>query len=100
MIVLMAIAFRLFVRMRLIDAARLQADKTISRSMEGHAAMDMSVTSGGSLRRRLFSHEGYASVSHIFVMEWAAVIRDVVIGLLSPGRSARGCRTASGAACS
>ncbi len=31
MIVLMAIAFRLFVRMRLIDAARLQADKTISR---------------------------------------------------------------------
>src|SRR6266436_3230029 len=28
---------------------------------------------------------GYTSVSHIFVMEWAAVVRDVVIGLLIAG---------------
>src|SRR4029078_5065702 len=34
---------------------------------------------------RLGSREGYTSVSHIFVMEWAAVIRDVVIGLLIAG---------------
>ena len=85
MIVLMAIAFRLFVRKRLIDAARLQADKAVSGSMEGHAAMDMSITSGGSLWRRLLSRDGYTSVSHIFVMEWAAVIRDVAAGLLIAG---------------
>jgi hypothetical protein len=45
----------------------------------------MSVASGGSLWRRLLSRDGYTSVSHIFVMEWAAVIRDVVIGLLIAG---------------
>ena len=85
MIVLLAVAFRLFVRARLIDAAREQADKGLAGSMEGHAAMDMSIASGGSFWRRLASREGYTSVSHIFVMEWAAVIRDVVIGLLIAG---------------
>jgi uncharacterized protein len=85
MIVLVALAFRIFVRKRLIQAARQQADKGLAGSMEGHAAMDMSVASGGSWWRRLFSRDGYTAVSHIFVMEWAAVIRDVVIGLLIAG---------------
>jgi len=85
MIVLMAVAFRLFVRGQLIDAAREQADRGLAGSMEGHAAMDMSIQAGGSFRRRLFSRDGYTAVSHIFVMEWAAVIRDIVIGLLVAG---------------
>jgi uncharacterized protein len=85
MIVLMAVAFRLFVRQRLIHAARQQARQGLAGSMEGHAAMDMSVKSGGGLRRRLISRAGHTSVSHIFVKEWAAVIRDVVIGLLIAG---------------
>jgi uncharacterized protein len=85
MIVLLAVAFRLFVRARLIDAAREQASQGLAGVMEGHAAMDMSIASGGSFWRRLASREGYTSVSHIFVMEWAAVIRDVVIGLLIAG---------------
>jgi hypothetical protein len=85
MIVLMAVAFRLFVRARLIEAARKQADKGLAGSMEGHAAMDMSIASGGGFWHRLASRDGYTSVSHIFVMEWAAVIRDIVIGLLIAG---------------
>jgi len=85
MIVGVAVAFRLFVRKRLIDAARQQADRGLAGSMEGHAAMDMSVASGGSFWHRLASRKGYTAVSHIFVMEWAAVIRDVVIGLLIAG---------------
>jgi uncharacterized protein len=85
MIVLVAVAFRVFVRKRLIQAAREQADKGLAGSMESHAAMDMSVAAGGSWWRRLFSRDGYTAVSHIFVMEWAAVIRDVVIGLLIAG---------------
>src|SRR6516165_4831771 len=85
MIVLLAVAFRLFIRQRLIDEARVQADRGLAGSMEGHAAMDMSIASGGSFWRRLGSREGYTSVSHIFVMEWAAVIRDVVLGLLIAG---------------
>jgi hypothetical protein len=47
--------------------------------------MDMSIQSGGTFWQRLFSREGYTSVSHIFVMEWAAVIRDIVLGLLIAG---------------
>jgi len=85
MIVLMAVAFRLFVRARLIDAARRQADRGLAGSMEGHAAMDMSIEADGSFWRRLLSPGGYTSVSHIFVMEWAAVIRDIVGGLLIAG---------------
>ena len=85
MIVLVAVAFRLFVRQQLIDEARRQADRGLAGSMEGHAAMDMSITAGGSFWRRLLSRDGYTSVSHIFVMEWAAVLRDVVIGLLIAG---------------
>ena len=85
MIVLLAVSFRLFVRKRLIEAARLQADRGLAGSMEGHAAMDMSVQADGSLWRRLFSRDGYTAVSEIFVMEWAAVIRDVIVGLLIAG---------------
>jgi uncharacterized membrane protein YraQ (UPF0718 family) len=84
-IVLMALFFRLFVRSKLIDAAREQADKGLAGSMEGHAAMDMSVGGEGSLARRLFSPAGFTSVAHIYVMEWAAVLRDIVIGLLIAG---------------
>jgi uncharacterized membrane protein YraQ (UPF0718 family) len=85
MIVGVALAFRLFVRGRLIRAARAQADKGLAGSMEGHAAMDMSIKTGGSFWRRLASGEGFTAVSRIFVMEWASVIRDVAGGLLIAG---------------
>ncbi|MBF6176564.1 permease [Nocardia blacklockiae] len=85
MIVLVAVLFRLFVRSRLIDAARRQADRGLAGSMEGHAAMDMSVTGSGSFVRRLLSPRGFTAVSHVFVMEWAAILRDLVLGLLVAG---------------
>ena len=53
--------------------------------MEGHAAMDMTIGGEGSLWDRLRSKQASTSVSHIFVMEWAAVIRDIVLGLLIAG---------------
>src|SRR3974390_1020415 len=85
MIVLLAVLFRLFLRQRLLDRAREQADKGLGGSMEGHAAMDMTIQEEGSLWHRLHSPQGSTAVSHIFVMEWAAVIRDIVIGLLIAG---------------
>ena len=85
MIVTLAVLFRLFVRSRLVDAARRQADRGLAGSMEGHAAMDMSVQRGGSFWQRLLSREGFTSVAHVFVMEWAAILRDLVIGLLIAG---------------
>jgi uncharacterized membrane protein YraQ (UPF0718 family) len=85
MIVLLAVLFRLFVRKRLIEKARDQADKGLAGSMEGHAAMDMSVAGEGSFWRRLFSAQGFTATAHVFVMEWAAILRDLVIGLLIAG---------------
>jgi hypothetical protein len=80
MIVLLALLFRLFLRSQLVTAARAQADKGIAGSMEGHAAMDMSLNG-----RKLLSRDGFTAVSHVFVMEWAAILRDLVIGLLIAG---------------
>jgi len=85
MIVLIAVVFRLFLRQRLIDDARVQSDRGLAGSMEGHAAMDMAISEEGSLWHRLRSKEAVTSVSHIFIMEWAAVIRDIVLGLLMAG---------------
>ena len=85
MIVILAVLFRLFLRQRLVTDALRQANEGRAGSMEGHAAMDMSVQNDESFWRRLASPEGYTSVSHIFVMEWAAVLRDIVIGLLIAG---------------
>ena len=85
MIVLIALLFRVVLRGRLVAEAAEQADRGIAGSMEGHAAMDMSVQREGSFLRRLLSPEGFTSVSHVFVMEWAAILRDLVIGLLAAG---------------
>jgi uncharacterized membrane protein YraQ (UPF0718 family) len=85
MIVVLAVAFRLFLREKLVREARQQADRGLAGSMEGHAAMDMSVQGSGSFVRRLLSRDGYTAVANVFVMEWAAILRDLVIGLLAAG---------------
>ncbi|WP_406115476.1 permease [Streptomyces sp. NBC_01014] len=85
MIVVMAVLFRLFMRERLLKEAREQAEKGVAGSMEGHAAMDMSIQGEGSFAHRLFSPAGLTSVAHVFVMEWAAILRDLVTGLFIAG---------------
>jgi uncharacterized membrane protein YraQ (UPF0718 family) len=85
MIVVLALLFRRFLKPKLLTEARAQADRGIAGSMEGHAAMDMSVAGDGSFVKRLLSRAGFTSVSHVFVMEWAAILRDLVIGLLIAG---------------
>ncbi|MFE6548220.1 permease [Streptomyces sp. NPDC057746] len=85
MIVVLAVLFRLFLRDKLLREARQQAERGLAGSMEGHAAMDMSVQKEGSFAQRLLSREGFTSTAHVFVMEWAAILRDLVIGLLIAG---------------
>jgi uncharacterized protein len=85
MIILLGVTFKAFVGEKLVDGARRQAERRLAGSMEGHAAMEMSISSGGGFWQRLLSRDGYTAVSHIFVMEWAAVIRDVAGGLLIAG---------------
>src|SRR2546429_113519 len=69
-----------------VEEARAEADKGRLGSMEGHAEMDMSVEAGGrSLWQRLRSPEGFTAIADYFVMDWAAVARDVFGGLLIAG---------------
>jgi uncharacterized membrane protein YraQ (UPF0718 family) len=85
MIILVAFAFRRFLTRRLVGEARLEAEKGRLGAMEGHAEMDMSVEQGGSWWRRLRSPAGFTATANYFVMDWAAVARDVFGGLLIAG---------------
>src|SRR5438105_9714706 len=85
MVVIIAVLFRLFLSRKLVREARQQADKGIKGLMEGHAEMDMSVENDRSLWQRLASPEGITAASHYFVMDWAAVWKDIAVGLLIAG---------------
>jgi len=84
MVIFLALLFRLTLTPRLVQMAKEQAEKGLMGRMEGHAAMDMSV-SGGSFWRKLLSSEGLTAVSNYFVMDWASVWVDIVLGLLIAG---------------
>src|SRR3954454_2572772 len=61
MIIFLAVLFRLFLRQKVVDAAREQAEMGLAGRMEGHAAMDMSVTEEGSLAHSIASPSGRSS---------------------------------------
>jgi uncharacterized membrane protein YraQ (UPF0718 family) len=84
MIVFLAILFRRFLKPALVDEARRHAERGLKGSMAGHAEMDMSVTEG-PLLRRIASPSGFTAISHLFVMDWAAIWKDIVAGLLIAG---------------
>src|SRR5262249_33439112 len=84
MIAILAVLFRLFLKPRLVEAARAQAERGLLGVMEGHASMDMSV-SGGALLQRAASDEGTTAISHFFWMDWASIYKDIGIGLLIAG---------------
>jgi uncharacterized protein len=84
MIVLLALLFRVFLTPKLVEIARRQAERGVAGRMEGHAAMDMSL-SGGSIRSRVTSTRGFTAISHFFVMDWASIWVDIAGGLLIAG---------------
>jgi len=84
MVVILAVLFHLFLKPRMVEAARAQAERGLLGVMEGHASMDMSVGEG-SLLQRIRSPEGRTAISHYFVMDWASIYRDIGIGLLIAG---------------
>jgi uncharacterized membrane protein YraQ (UPF0718 family) len=86
MIVLLALCFRVLLTGRMVDEAREQAERGVLGSMEGHAEMDMSVTmADASVLQRLRSPEGFTATAGYFVMDWAAIWKDIVGGLLIAG---------------
>jgi uncharacterized protein len=84
MIVILALVFRWTLTPKLVSEARREADLGRSGRMEGHGAMDMSVTDGPFLGR-LLSPRGLTAVSHYFWMDLTAVWTDIGVGFLIAG---------------
>src|SRR5436305_11235638 len=84
MVILIGLIFRLTLTPKLVQMAQANAEKGLLGRMEGHAAMDMSL-SGGSFFSKLLSGRGFTAVSNVFVMDWASVWIDIVLGLLIAG---------------
>jgi uncharacterized protein len=84
MIIFIGLIFHFTLTPGLVQMAKTQAEKGLAGRMEGHASMDMSV-SGGTFLSRLFSDRGFTAVSNYFVMDWASVWVDIVLGLLIAG---------------
>jgi uncharacterized membrane protein YraQ (UPF0718 family) len=86
MIVILALLFRFLLTPKLVIAARKQAEKGLSGRMEGHAAMDdMAAKGSGTVWQKLRSSEGKTATSHFFIMDWASIWTDIVLGLLIAG---------------
>jgi hypothetical protein len=85
MIVLLVVLFRLFLRPGLLARAQEEAERGRLGSMEGHAEMDMSAAGEGSWWQRLRTPAGFTSTADYFVMDWAAVARDIAVGLIVAG---------------
>ncbi len=77
MVAILVVLFRSFLRRRLLQEAKEQADRGIAGRKEGHAEMDMFVTEG-SLWQRITSEDGITAISYYFVMDWASIWLDIV----------------------
>ena len=84
MIVLLALLMRATLSARLQRDARAQAERGRHGRMEGHAAMDMSIT-GGPLLRRAFSASAFTAISHTYFMSLYSLWTDLVLGFLIAG---------------
>jgi uncharacterized protein len=85
MVVLLTAILRGVMTQQRIAEAKRQAERGLVGRMEGHAAMDMSVTVEGSIFSRIVSAKGFTSISHHFVMDWAMIGIDIALGLLIAG---------------
>jgi len=85
MALILWIIFKLTLRQRMVDEAKRQAERGIAGSnMEGHGAMDMSITEGPILRRPL-SARAFTAISHYFYMDVYSLYLDLGLGFLIAG---------------
>jgi uncharacterized membrane protein YraQ (UPF0718 family) len=84
MVVLLAILLKATLSKRLVSAAHEQADRGLSGRMEGHGAMDMSITDG-PLLQRAFSGRALTSIAHYFFMNIYSLWTDLVLGFVIAG---------------
>jgi uncharacterized membrane protein YraQ (UPF0718 family) len=84
MIVLLVLTFRLTLNTRQKKVAVIQAKRNVRGSMEGHAQMAMGKHEGG-WRDRLASRRGWVAISHGFIMNWAMLWKDILLGIVVAG---------------
>jgi uncharacterized membrane protein YraQ (UPF0718 family) len=84
MVVLLAFIFRVTLTRGLAASAHVQAERGLPGKMEGHGAMDMSVTDG-SLLTRLVSPQAWTAISHSFFMNVCGLWLDLLLGFLIAG---------------
>ena len=84
MIVLLVLIFRLTLSPGQKKTAIAQAKRNVHGSMEGHAEMSL-MKHEGRWTARLASREGWIAISHGFVMNWAMLWKDIVVGVLVAG---------------
>jgi uncharacterized membrane protein YraQ (UPF0718 family) len=85
MVALLTVMLRGVMTPQRIAEAKRQADRGLVGRMEGHAAMDLSITGEGSIFARIVSAKGFTAISHHFVMDWAMIWIDIALGLLIAG---------------
>ena len=85
MIALLTVMLRWIMTPERITGAKRQADLGVAGRMEGHAAMDMSVSGEGSILARITSSKGFTAISHYFVIDWASTWIDIALCLLIAG---------------
>ena len=88
MIIVFAVLARIFISPMLVAEARKIAEKGAQGKMEAHAQMDMAVLGKGTLFSKLKSSKGKTATSHYYVMDWQAVYKDILLGLLIAGAAA------------
>ena len=85
MAVILWILFKLTLRQRMVEKARLQAERgVVASNMEGHAEMNMSITEGPFLSQ-LFSPRALTAISHYFFADVYSLYIDLGLGLLIAG---------------
>lgn len=84
MLVLVGVGYGLLLPKKLAKRAVENAKGDATSDMDGHAAMAMGEREG-SWSERLASRKGWVSISHYYVMNWAMVWKDILIGLLIAG---------------
>ncbi len=84
MVVLLALIFRVTLTRQLTARALVQAERGLLGKMEGHGAMDMSVTDG-PLLARLVSPRAWTAISHSFFMSIYGLWVDLLLGFLIAG---------------
>ncbi len=88
MIIVFALFTRWFIKPKVVAAARRVAERGVQGKMEAHAQMDMAVSGEASIISKLGSDNGKTATAHYFVMDWQAVWKDIVLGLLIAGAAA------------